>query len=214
MTTFKALRLFLAGCIGLCLFFLLGMVISYQHSPLTSLDQTSHNYAVSLRTPAMTAAMFAITSLGDTDKAHELAMAAIVLMICFGFWRIAACTALGFWLNTLLTDHFKAFFNIARPGQSLQATGNKSFPSGHTTNVAIIFFMLGWFALLSIKHRLWRNVVLSLCALVTLAVGVSRIYLGVHWLSDIYGAILLVASTGLIIISISELINNFWKRHA
>ncbi len=62
-----------------------------------------------------------------------------------------------------------------------------SFPSGHATHSAVTYLTMG--ALLARIHRRKRLKIyfLSLALAVTLAVGISRVYLGVHWPSDVLG---------------------------
>jgi undecaprenyl-diphosphatase len=68
--------------------------------------------------------------------------------------------------------------------------GGHSFPSGHTTSGAIAAGLLAWGLLRLRPDRLVRTLAAA-CCLVAGAVGCSRVYLGVHWPTDVLGGWLL-----------------------
>jgi undecaprenyl-diphosphatase len=60
-----------------------------------------------------------------------------------------------------------------------------SFPSGHSMLAAVVYLTLGVLVARTLPQRRLKVYVLSLATLVTIVVGVSRVYLGVHWPSDV-----------------------------
>jgi undecaprenyl-diphosphatase len=62
-----------------------------------------------------------------------------------------------------------------------------SFPSGHATMAAAVYLTLGLVASRFVRRRRLKVLLISLAVFVTAAVGVSRVYLGVHWPSDVLG---------------------------
>ncbi len=102
---------------------------------------------------------------------HQLAIF-VVVSVCGG--------AL---VNTLL----KGLIGRARPDIVPHGTSTalSSFPSGHAMMSAVVFLTLGALLALSADERRVKIYILSWSVLLTVLVGVSRVYLGVHWPTDI-----------------------------
>lgn len=132
-------------------------------------------------------AMVDLTAWGDTSSLTVLTaiVAGYLLVIRRGATAgfLVAAVAGGALMGRLL----KAIFDRPRPDivTHLVEVNSASFPSGHAMNSAVVFLTLG--VLLSRIHsgRRVRAYVLTVAILLTLTIGFSRVYLGVHWPSDV-----------------------------
>lgn len=96
-------------------------------------------------------------------------------------------SALGGALNTLL----KAYFVRQRPdlAEAIRSATGYSFPSGHAMGSTIVFGALTYLALRRFGTWRERSAALALAISTVLAISLSRIYLGVHWITDVVAGI-------------------------
>lgn len=96
---------------------------------------------------------------------------------------LIAAVLTGSWVNRLL----KLSFARPRPdiaGQVAWLTP-ESFPSGHTANSAIVYLTLGMMLARIETSYAVKVFIFGVCVAVTLMIGMSRVYLGVHWPTDV-----------------------------
>lgn len=92
---------------------------------------------------------------------------------------------------TLLNYSFKALISRPRPTpeiiQVMIEESNFSFPSSHAFFTSLFLGILSYLLFTHLKKKRWKYLSLTVMALLILLVGVSRVYLGVHWTSDVLG---------------------------
>jgi undecaprenyl-diphosphatase len=154
------------------------------------------------RTPGVTRVLWIATVSGDTRVEVAVALVFVALLLMWGRRAEAVLVVVTIPLASGLGSVIKGVAAWARPPAEfmlISGPGQSSFPSGHALG-SIVFYGLLAFVLLRIA-RPWRQrfVIVALAAFAAVMVAVSRVYLGVHWPSDIVaswflgGAILTVA---------------------
>lgn len=100
-------------------------------------------------------------------------------------WRYATISLLATGGGLIIVAFVKEVVTRARPLGTFLLETDFSFPSGHTVAATIFFTLLIYFFARKIKHVVWRELYIAGCVLLIVLAGVSRLYLGVHWLSDV-----------------------------
>ena len=139
----------------------------------------------SLDTPFMDLVMRAFTFMGSPFAVIPLAAAIIVWAVRKKETRAAVAFLVVLVMTEVLNVVLKRTFERPRPTlfQEIETLHSYSFPSGHAMAAAAIYGMMGVvIARLAPTHR--RPLVVALPILVVM-IGMSRIYLGVHWPSDV-----------------------------
>lgn len=128
-----------------------------------------------------------VTALGGNAITIFVTLASAAYLVLRRKAHAAVFILLAVGSGVLLGSALKAFFARPRPDLVEHATAvySSSFPSGHAMTAGIVYLTLA--AVLSrLETRRWLKLyLLSLAVLVTVAVGASRVYLGVHWPSDV-----------------------------
>ena len=159
------------------------------------LDDAWLRLMISGRAPALTAVakVFNVLGLVYVTLPVRIAVAGF-LALRRRWWHLAAFTA-AVVVSEVLIGSLKGIYDRARPPGSLVATSGASFPSGHAI-AASVTAVAAVIALVPAGQRrtLWGAAAVAFSILM----GLSRAYLGAHWLSDATAGILLGTSCALL----------------
>lgn len=128
-----------------------------------------------------------VTALGSVTVLSLIVVLAVALMLSLKRWSEALVVLVGAGGGVAISQGLKQLFGRERPDLVYRAVeaSNPSFPSGHAMLSAVVFLTLGALAARFAPRKRVKALALSAGVLLSLLVGLSRIYLGVHWTSDV-----------------------------
>jgi undecaprenyl-diphosphatase len=177
------------GFVALCMLGAISQKVSSQ-DPLTRFDssvlETLHRHA----SPAGIKGAAMVSRVGSPTAMSVLAVGGAVLLAAAGEWIVLCGWIVAFTGASLIDEWLKLTIHRPRPGYATALIHHAtwSFPSGHAMGSLVGYGMLAYVLLLlgtrDPKARAW--IVIGLGALI-IAIGISRLYLGVHYFSDVVG---------------------------
>lgn len=159
---------------------------------VTELDHPALAAGKNLRSPALDLMVTAYAYVGDTVGMLVLTLiATIALTISRRSWTPAVLIAIAGTGSLLMTIAGKRLIGRTRPNLEDAVPPfdySPSFPSGHSLNSVVIVGIIAYLLLLRLKTT--RSRFFTLCAAATFAgaMGLSGVYLGHHWLTDVLAA--------------------------
>jgi undecaprenyl-diphosphatase len=188
-----------AGAVAVVSFLgFLSIVGNVAGTALRPLDELAVNVVAAMVNPICTTVMWVFTLMGDMRVMTVETIVAAVLLAIWGHPRRAGSVVLLVLTGVWISESLKGF--IARPRPDVAASllagspsysASSSFPSGHALAGILLFGSLALMLGASrVKRplRLWGGVGI---ALVGVSIGLSRVYLGVHFMSDVLASWLL-----------------------
>lgn len=130
-----------------------------------------------------------VTALGSVTVLGLIVLLAVVFMASLKRWSAALLVLVGAGGGVAISQGLKQLFGRERPDLVYRAVeaSNPSYPSGHAMLSAVVFLTLGALAARFSDRRRIKALALGAGVLLSVLVGLSRIYLGVHWASDVLG---------------------------
>ncbi|WP_339726117.1 phosphatase PAP2 family protein [Maribacter stanieri] len=156
---------------------------------LATYDTTITDYVISYRSPNLTSYFKFVTNVGDVyGYLIVLVIFLLLSLLVFKRWKYVVQATLVLALATVSNMMLKRFIDRARPGiEHLVSVETLSYPSGHAMS-AMAFYGFLIFLVTKFKiHKVIKYALIAILILLILSIGISRIYLGVHFPSDIAG---------------------------
>ncbi|MGW9304468.1 phosphatase PAP2 family protein [Streptomyces cyaneofuscatus] len=185
-----------AGIAVLALFLVLLALVAAEWSPLVALDRSVadslHRHAVA--EPGLVHANRVLTDwFWDPWTMRALVAVAVVALWWRGARTLALWVAAASLLGSLLSQGVKAAVDRERPRwpDPVDSAHFSAFPSGHAMTAVVSCGLLLWLLrLYGAGPALWAGAV-AVAVVSAIGVAVTRVYLGVHWLTDVVGGTLL-----------------------
>jgi len=172
---------------------------------VAGLDQPVLDQMVAWRSPTANRVVTDFTNLGGPRLMPIFGLAAALLLARWWHsWTPILLIAIAAGGSLALTVVGKQVIDRARPPTNLAVPPyetSASFPSGHSLNGWVILLMAAYLVCCRAEHRRWRIAAVATALVLAVALGLSRVYLGHHWLTDVLVAWTLGSAWLIVVIS-------------
>ncbi|WP_207432620.1 phosphatase PAP2 family protein [Sabulibacter ruber] len=150
------------------------------------LDQAAFAFAGDITTPETTDAMYFITFFGSKNFLIFGSLGLALLFFIFKKWRFYSLKVIAIAATTtLFNQSMKLLFARPRPETAFLEQGGNSFPSGHAMIGGAFWGLLMYLLWTNVQNRWLRWFLSLLLGILIFLIGFSRVYLNVHYASDV-----------------------------
>lgn len=187
--------------VTICMTIFLILAISIIKTESIVIDEMGYNLISKyLISDFMTPIVIIVTQLASP---LFLAIITIVLIILIKNNKIREYICANLIISTVLNFGLKNIVRRARPDEfRIIEEGGYSFPSGHSMVSMAFYGLLIYLIYKKVNNKYLKNCLIILLSIIILLIGLSRIYLGVHYTSDVLAGFLLGVSYLIIFVSI------------
>jgi len=199
---FPLSSLFMAGGAGAL--FLIWSQLTTGSALLLPFDLAVAEWFSALRLPLFDPPMVLLTLTGDWPVLIAATVCLSLALMFRGYYSAALHIVVAAAMTFVAVWGLKSATMISRPDLVATPPSSGAFPSGHTAGITVLCMLIANFiARESLHRRRWRTYLLFSTPVILVAI--SRLYLGVHWFTDVVGGLLLgLTITGLIRASYSR----------
>ncbi len=218
---------------GICLIIFIWLTYLVSTGKELAFDTVIREWFYSIRTPGLTEVVKAITFMGNTKTIVVICVLLLLVPLVKGkaglqvTKKIGVPIAIVAIVGSAINKTIKHLMLRPRPDVSLHLIeqGGWSFPSGHSISSLLMYGLLAWLILRNVRcdgagksgafanikqssSRLFANIAVILLTLLWICVGISRIYLGVHYPTDVIGGWMLGMVVMMVMMVVIERIEN------
>lgn len=180
---YKTFKLFGLMLVNYCLFLGIYFAMTYHQYLLVHCDNWAQIIAQNIQSTNLTRLFTAISQLASQTGLTLLTLLVIAWFSYYKRYHVAALLAINMTVLTYVNHLLKNSIQRPRPSlQQLLPIGGYSFPSGHTYGITVLLITL---LLISLQKAPIKPFKLLFVCSIILLVAISRIYLQVHYLSDV-----------------------------
>lgn len=190
---------------------ILFIIITYAtlNNKIAELDELIHSYILNIRNESLTNILILITNI---SSAYSLIVISIILLATMKNKKIPLLISINLICSFLTNQTAKLIFSRTRPiGINLIEETGFSYPSGHAMVSMSYFGFIAYLLYKNQNNKFNKTILIITLILTIITIGFSRIYLGVHYLSDVIGGFLLSIIYLLIYIKTIKLENKIEK---
>ncbi|MBO0991739.1 phosphatase PAP2 family protein [Bacillus sp. SD088] len=171
----------------LCLVIFLGLVFTYQSPFLAYFDVKILLFFEDMRTPFLNGLFTIITTIGSIKVLFPLCICVSIYLVFKKYYAEVICLWILFWSSRGLNFILKKWIERERPAfHPLIEIGEYSFPSGHSMNAIVVIGFLCYLLTTNfVINKTWRSSWFLITGIIILLIVLSRLYLGVHYLTDV-----------------------------
>jgi undecaprenyl-diphosphatase len=160
-------------------------------STLEQTDRRVHDRFVNERSPGATVFFVTMTNIGGPAGVTVILAVVGIVLTVRRRWRWLVYVVVTAGGGAVLDLELKRYFARARPdvAEMLRTASGYSFPSGHAMVSAFGFGLLAYLAFRTIQSWAAKTAVIAFLYTLVAAVALSRVYLGVHWISDVFAGL-------------------------
>lgn len=186
----------------ICLIMFLFILENVFDNEINIFDTYIYNKVILVKTDIVTNIFKVITEFGD---ALVLIGITVLSLLVLKNKKIGIAISLNLVSIALLNQILKRIIQRPRPeGFRLIEQSGYSFPSGHSMASMAFYGLIIYFVYKYVKNKMARNIICTILSLLIILIGISRIYLGVHYASDVLAGFMLSIAYLVVYISLTK----------
>lgn len=186
----------------ICLIMFLFILENVFDNEINIFDTYIYNKVILVKTDIVTNIFKVITEFGD---ALVLIGITVLSLLVLKNKKIGIAISLNLASIALLNQILKRIIQRPRPeGFRLIEQSGYSFPSGHSMASMAFYGLIIYFVYKYVKNKMARNIICTILGLLIILIGISRIYLGVHYASDVLAGFMISIAYLVVYISLIE----------